>query len=635
MSDDTELPAELSKLNDTYDVLAELHRIGDTPTYLARHKELGRDVTITVVHVPGGGDNNTLTHFASDARLLATMRHPNIIPVLEGRWLDADSFAVVRARVRGSTLEQVLSAVGPMPIPRVADTLGSVNEALEWARTNGVVHRRVSAESVFFQQPTGRVMLALEPVMLEADALPDVCDDTRNLGMLSWEMLTGQRYGLANPPTESLVSLRPELPPMVAAETEAMLHCQAGEDATDIPAYLALLTGAAVAPVAASPVEERPETAAAQAEQRADKESEKESAVAETASSANADEQAATSAAAGAAMLAAAAAAAAASREARRERVVETPLTREPPPIPVAATSVEPADERPARMDDVSISQEMPVPAAALAAAAGAGAGAASVGAAGAMRGTTAASRVVGNGSGGGDAVVVEQPHPFGYNARMITAIVVAAVLLVVAGFVVHNRSEQRPRIDANTPMADTSRAAAGDVALTPPETATVTTTAPVQPGVQPGVPGAPMSGVVPGAPGTGAAPITGGTAVTPGTAAPITPSSGYAPTTPAYTLPPVTSPRSTRARLSVTRDSAVSPQPTPAAVPASPPVVQPSTSPTAKPADSSVTPAPPKVALPPLNTIRQPAKKDTTAKRDSTVKKDTTAKPDTTGTAR
>src|ERR1041384_2090354 len=113
---------DLTPLSDTYDILTELHSAGGAVTYLARHREMGRDVTITVVHVPEGGANNTLTHFASDARLLASMRHPNVTPVIEGRWLGDDGFAVVRARVRGTTLDQVVGAVGAFPPKRIAAT---------------------------------------------------------------------------------------------------------------------------------------------------------------------------------------------------------------------------------------------------------------------------------------------------------------------------------------------------------------------------------------------------------------------------------------------------------------------------------------------------------------------------------
>src|SRR5215212_12213343 len=93
---------DLSKLDKNYQLLTELRREGDSRTFLARHLQLNRDVTITVVRAPDGDDGNSLTHFAADARLLTTMRHPNIIPIIEAIWLDEKTFAVVRARVRGS-----------------------------------------------------------------------------------------------------------------------------------------------------------------------------------------------------------------------------------------------------------------------------------------------------------------------------------------------------------------------------------------------------------------------------------------------------------------------------------------------------------------------------------------------------
>src|SRR5437867_1085086 len=176
---------DLTPLTDTYDFLTELHTSGTAVTYLGRHRELGRDVAITIVHVPGGGANNTLTHFASDARLLSTMRHPNVAPVIEGRWLDEDGFAVVRARVRGTTLDQVLAAVGALPPQRIAETLAQVNSALEWARTNGVVHRHVGLENMWFQQGSGRVLLALGWSELPVDSLPDACTDAQTMGALA------------------------------------------------------------------------------------------------------------------------------------------------------------------------------------------------------------------------------------------------------------------------------------------------------------------------------------------------------------------------------------------------------------------------------------------------------------------
>jgi uncharacterized protein YecT (DUF1311 family) len=152
----------VNKLSSEYQILTELHRSGDTRTYLARHLQLNRDVTITVVDA-GGGDRSFLNAFAADVETLRAQQHPNVIPVVDGRWLDDAQYAVVRARVRGSTLDQTVSAVGAMPQPRIASALREVSTALAWAKSQGIAHRHVSPESLVFQQGTGRVLLAFEP----------------------------------------------------------------------------------------------------------------------------------------------------------------------------------------------------------------------------------------------------------------------------------------------------------------------------------------------------------------------------------------------------------------------------------------------------------------------------------------
>jgi uncharacterized protein YecT (DUF1311 family) len=156
----------LSKLGDKYQVLTELHHCADSATYLARNLQLNRDVTITVARA--NGDKAFLNAYAADAEQLKTKRHPNIVPVLEGIWLDDATFAVVRARVRGSTLDQTISADGPIPQPRIAAALNELTSALIWARENGITNRCVEAETFVFQQGSGRLLLAFEPSHLIA-----------------------------------------------------------------------------------------------------------------------------------------------------------------------------------------------------------------------------------------------------------------------------------------------------------------------------------------------------------------------------------------------------------------------------------------------------------------------------------
>jgi uncharacterized protein YecT (DUF1311 family) len=160
------LSESLSKLENKFQILTELHRSRESTTYLARNLELNRDVTITVVRAKDASP--FVNAFASDAEILKTKRHPNVIPVLDGIWLDDRTFALVRARVRGSTLDQTVSAVGTMPQPRIAAALEELTNALIWARDAGVTNRCIEPETFIFQQNTGRVLIGFEPSPLIA-----------------------------------------------------------------------------------------------------------------------------------------------------------------------------------------------------------------------------------------------------------------------------------------------------------------------------------------------------------------------------------------------------------------------------------------------------------------------------------
>lgn len=227
-NDRPEFTPDLSKLDNRYQILTELNRSGDTRAYLARHLELNRDVIIQVLRLPADADDASVEHLASDARILSSARHPHVIPVLEDLPLGDGAFAVVRPRVRGTTLDQLISTVGTIPNVRVADTLEQVTGALDWARSQGVVHRYVSPSGVVFQQGSGKVLVAFEPNPSLGATLPNACDDSRTLGELAWRMLAGQRAAAAR--VSSLGAVRPGLSKTVIREVDAMMQCdRAGE----------------------------------------------------------------------------------------------------------------------------------------------------------------------------------------------------------------------------------------------------------------------------------------------------------------------------------------------------------------------------------------------------------------------
>ncbi|HTI65790.1 MAG TPA: lysozyme inhibitor LprI family protein [Gemmatimonadaceae bacterium] len=244
-NDRPEFTPDLSKLDNRYQILTELNRSGDTRAYLARHLELNRDVVIQVLRLPAGADDASAEHLASDARILSSSRHQHVIPVLDELPIGDGVLAIVRPRVRGTTLDQLISTVGTIPNVRVADTLEQVGSALDWARTQGVVHRYVSPNGVVFQQGSGKVLVSLEPSPALGAKLPNACDDARTLGELAWRMLAGQRAAAAR--LSSLAAVRPELPKPVIREVDSLMQCdRAGQAPSVGPLVSALDPGRVV-----------------------------------------------------------------------------------------------------------------------------------------------------------------------------------------------------------------------------------------------------------------------------------------------------------------------------------------------------------------------------------------------------
>ena len=252
MANESEFAPDLSKLDNRYQILGELRRAENGRIFLARHTGLNRDVTIDVVRVPSG-DDEALRFLASDAELLSSRRHAHVIPVIEGRWLGDDAFAIVRPRVRGSTLTQLISALGTVPTQRMSSILEQVHNALEWARTNAIVNRSVAPDDIVLQQGSGRVLVAFgrDP---EATELPNACDDVRTIGQLAWAMLAGGPPAAA--PTRPLAERRPDLPSKLIHDTEALITCDRDGVPPDVGAYLVSLGG--VAPRASADTEHAP-----------------------------------------------------------------------------------------------------------------------------------------------------------------------------------------------------------------------------------------------------------------------------------------------------------------------------------------------------------------------------------------
>ncbi len=122
-----------------YDVEGELGRGGMGVVYAARDQRLDRRVALKALPETVAKDAERLARFEREAKVLASLSHPNIAAIHGIEDSDGSRFLVLEF-VEGEDLSRRI-ARGPIPIDEAIDIARQVAEALEAAHERGVVHR--------------------------------------------------------------------------------------------------------------------------------------------------------------------------------------------------------------------------------------------------------------------------------------------------------------------------------------------------------------------------------------------------------------------------------------------------------------------------------------------------------------
>jgi serine/threonine protein kinase len=140
----------------SYRVLSLLGAGGMGEVYQAHDANLRRDVAIKVLPAAFAHDGDRLARFQREARMLATLNHPNIATIhgLE-QSEDVPYLVLVMELVLGPTLAEKLK-VRPLEIQDALNIASQIAEALEAAHERGVVHRDLKPANVKVT-PEGRV----------------------------------------------------------------------------------------------------------------------------------------------------------------------------------------------------------------------------------------------------------------------------------------------------------------------------------------------------------------------------------------------------------------------------------------------------------------------------------------------
>jgi serine/threonine protein kinase len=218
MHPETDFPIDLRALESDYELIRELGRGGVTAVYLARRRDTGTLVAIKAIRARYLDDLDALHRFAREARTVAGLSHPNIVRTEAIKEIGDRAVAIIMEYVEGGTVRDRLREYGPLSAEDAETVLRDVANALGYAHRRGIVHRDVKPENVFLDKRTGRALLAdfgiarriedderitmlgaslgtpqyMSPEQIDGASV-DGRTDIYSLGVLGWELLTGER----------------------------------------------------------------------------------------------------------------------------------------------------------------------------------------------------------------------------------------------------------------------------------------------------------------------------------------------------------------------------------------------------------------------------------------------------------
>jgi len=140
-----------------YRILAQLGQGGMATVFKAYHAALDRHVAIKVLHPAFKEDPQFLQRFHREAKVVAKLEHPNIIPIYDFSEHKGQPYLVLKY-IEGETLKARL-ARGTLAVQEAVDVIQAVGTALNYAHKQGVLHRDVKPSNILLSED-GRIYLA-------------------------------------------------------------------------------------------------------------------------------------------------------------------------------------------------------------------------------------------------------------------------------------------------------------------------------------------------------------------------------------------------------------------------------------------------------------------------------------------
>jgi len=129
-----------------YRIIEQLGQGGMATVFKAYHASLDRYVALKVLHPAFREDQTFTSRFQREARVVARLEHPNIVPIYDYSEYESRPFLVMKY-IEGDTLKARLNQ-GPLTSEEIERVVNSVGSALAYAHKQGILHRDVKPSNV-------------------------------------------------------------------------------------------------------------------------------------------------------------------------------------------------------------------------------------------------------------------------------------------------------------------------------------------------------------------------------------------------------------------------------------------------------------------------------------------------------
>ncbi len=134
-----------------FEILEEVGHGGFGTVYRANDTTLDRIVALKVLHDQYNSDQKFIESFKREAKFMARITHPNVVQILEVGDLDGQIYIAMQY-FDGGSLEQKITAGGPLPLKDAIRMLNQVARGLEAGHKIGLIHRDIKPANILYNQ---------------------------------------------------------------------------------------------------------------------------------------------------------------------------------------------------------------------------------------------------------------------------------------------------------------------------------------------------------------------------------------------------------------------------------------------------------------------------------------------------